>query len=261
MRVATWNVNSLNARMLRFISWVEETSPDVICIQETKMKQEMFPHLELEAMGYESVHFGQGQWNGVAIISRVGIEKPIIGIEGDGGGSEEARAITATCGGVGIVNVYVPNGRALENDHYKYKLDWLSKLRRHLDLEFNAAHDVIVAGDFNIAPRDLDVWSSTAFVGSTHVSKPERDALERLREWGLVDSLREFYGDGGIYSWWDHRGGAFHKRQGLRIDYLLVSESIRSRLQWAIIDRNARKGEKPSDHAPVVIEFTVPQKF
>lgn len=258
MRVATWNVNSLNARMPRFVEWVNETSPDVVCIQETKLKQEMFPHLELEAMGYDSVHFGQGQWNGVAIISRIGIERPMMGIEGDGGGSEEARAITATCGGVRIVNVYVPNGRSLENDHYRYKLDWLSKLRRHLDLECDAAEDVIVAGDFNIAPLDLDVWSPAAFVGSTHVSQPEREALVRLCEWGLSDSLREFYVDDGIYSWWDHRGGAFHKRQGMRIDYLLVSESIRSRLKWAIIDRNARKGERPSDHAPVVIEFANP---
>lgn len=243
--------------MPRFVSWLKETSPDVVCIQETKMKQDSFPSLELEMLGYDSVHFGQGQWNGVAIISRVGLENPILGLSGDGGVSEEARAVTATCGGVGVVSAYVPNGRSLEDDHYRYKLDWLSKLKGHLERVFVPSEKVIVAGDFNVAPTDKDVWSPEALVGCTHVSQPERDALKELYEWGLTDSFRYFYDQEGLYSWWDHRGGAFHKRQGMRIDYLLVSESVKSNLRWALIDRNARKGEKPSDHAPVIIDFSL----
>lgn len=255
MRVATWNVNSLNARMTRFVEWIKETSPDVVCIQETKMKPDVFPYLELESLGYEAAHFGQGQWNGVAIISKVGLSEVIVGLDGDGGANEEARAISANCGGVNIVSVYVPNGRALDNDHYRYKLEWLKKLRVHLDRNYSADQDVIVAGDFNIAPGDIDVWSPEVLVGSTHVSQPERDALQELVQWGLIDAFRTLWPEPEIYSWWDHRGGAFHKRQGMRIDYLLVSHSIENCLSWALIDRNARKGEKPSDHAPVTIEF------
>ncbi len=258
MRVATWNVNSLNARMPRFVAWIKETGPDVVCIQETKLKPDSFPHLELELLGYEAAHFGQGQWNGVAVISRVGLTDPIIGIEGGGGASEEARAITVKCGGVGIVSVYVPNGRSLDSDHYVYKLKWLTELRDHLDSVFKPTDNVIVAGDFNIAPTDKDVWSVQAMIGSTHVSEPERLALQNLLDWGLTDSLRHFYDEDGIFTWWDHRGGAFHKRQGLRIDYLLVSKSIESHLNWALVDRNARKGDKPSDHAPVVVDFSMP---
>lgn len=258
MRVTTWNVNSLNARKARFIEWTCEATPDVICLQETKMKPEAFPYLELEGMGYESAHFGQGQWNGVAILSRVGMTNVKVGLDGGDGSSEEARAISASCGGVNVVCVYVPNGRSLEDDHYRYKLEWLSKLKLHLEKNYRPDQDLVVAGDFNIAPTDLDVWSPEALIGCTHVSEPERDALRELCEFGLTDSLRKFYPQPGIYSWWDHRGGAFHKRQGMRIDYLLVSKSIESRLKWALIDRNARKGEKPSDHAPVTIEFSPP---
>ena len=257
MRVATWNVNSLNARMPRFVAWLKEVQPDVVCIQETKMKQEVFPHLELEMLGYESVHFGQGQWNGVAIISRVGLKDSVIGIENKGPEFEEARAITAECNGVGIASVYVPNGRSLDSDHYRYKLGWLGSLKDHLERLYKPTDKVIIAGDFNIAPGDIDVWSPQAFIGSTHVSEAERQALEELLDWGLVDSLRHFYDQDGIFTWWDHRGGAFHNRQGMRIDYLLVSKPIESCLDWVLVDRNARKGEKPSDHAPVVIEISI----
>lgn len=257
VRVATWNVNSLNARMPRFIEWLDETSPDVVCIQETKMKDGAFPTLELKSLGYDSVHFGQGQWNGVAIISRVGIENPVSGIYRSAA-DEEARAVTAICGGVGVVSVYVPNGRSLDNDHYLYKLAWLEQLKTYIAASFAPTDDLVVAGDFNIAPQDRDVWSMEAMAGCTHVSELERDAFQALLDWGLHDSFRRFYHQEGLYSWWDHRGGAFHKRQGLRIDFLLVSDSINRRLDWALIDRNARKGEKPSDHAPVVIQFASP---
>lgn len=258
MRVATWNVNSLNARMPRFVAWLKETEPDVVCIQETKLKQDAFPYLELELLGYESAHFGQGQWNGVAVISKVGLKDPIMGIEGGQPESEEARAITVDCNGVGIMSIYVPNGRAVDSDHYRYKLRWLASLRRHLDEHFKPTDKLIVAGDFNIAPEDKDVWSPEALIGSTHVSEPEREALRQLMGWGLVDSFRHFYDQDGLFTWWDHRGGAFHKRQGLRIDYLLVTKSLETRLNWALVDRNARKGERPSDHAPVIIDFSMP---
>ncbi|NNN18578.1 MAG: exodeoxyribonuclease III [Acidimicrobiaceae bacterium] len=254
MRVATWNVNSLNARMPRFVDWLKEAEPDVVCIQETKLRQDAFPFLELELLGYESAHFGQGQWNGVAVISRVGLQNPILGVE-DGGETEEARAITVECNGVGIVSVYVPNGRALDNAHYIYKLEWLAHLREHLNRVFKPADMVVVAGDFNIAPADNDVWSPEVMVGCTHVSVPEREALRGITDWGLTDALRKFYNQDGIYTWWDHRGGAFHKRQGMRIDHLLVSAEVEARLNWALVDRNARKGQKPSDHAPVIIDF------
>lgn len=255
MRIATWNVNSLNARLPRLGPWLEETTPDVLCIQETKLKEESFPYLELEQMGYEAAHFGQGQWNGVAILSKVGISDVVVGCGVTYGAIEEARVITARCGGIGIVCAYVPNGRALDNDHYKYKLEFLAGLRSHIANLFSPNDDLVVAGDFNVAPTSLDVWSERALEGSTHVSQPEREALSNLCDWGLTDSLRSIYKQDGIYSWWDHRGGAFHKRQGMRIDFLLVSKSIENRLRWVLIDRNARKGEKPSDHAPVIIEF------
>lgn len=258
MRIATWNVNSLNARMPRIIAWLREIEPDVVCLQETKLKPNSFPYLEFEQLGYESAHFGQGQWNGVAVISKVGLSNPIYGVEGTGGESEEARAITVNCNGVGVASVYVPNGRSLDNDQFKYKLEWMSKLRGHLEREFSPSDRVVVAGDFNIAPRDQDVWSPEAFIGCTHVSEPEREALQNLMDWGLVDSFRHFYDQNGIFTWWDHRGGAFHKKQGMRIDYLLVSTPLVPNLNWAIVDRNARKGQKPSDHAPVVIDISVP---
>ncbi len=251
-------MNSLNARMPRFVAWLKEAEPDVVCIQETKLKQDAFPHLELEMLGYEATHFGQGQWNGVAVISRVGLKNPIFGVEGsDNPESEEARAISVECGAIEIVSVYVPNGRSVDSDHYRYKLRWLADLKKHLERHYKPTDNVIVAGDFNIAPTDKDVWSPQALEGSTHVSRPERQALEDLMEWGLVDSLRHFYDQEGIFTWWDHRGGAFHKRQGLRIDYLLVSKPLESCLNWALVDRNARKGTKPSDHAPVIIDFSI----
>ncbi|TAN22590.1 MAG: exodeoxyribonuclease III [Actinomycetota bacterium] len=257
MKVATWNVNSLRARMPRFLAWLDETEPDVVCIQETKLRSDSFPRLQLEQLGYESADFGQGQWNGVAVISRVGMSDPILGIE-HSGELEEARAITVSCNGVVIVSVYVPNGRALDSDHYRYKLQWLSHLREHLDKLFKPSDPVVVAGDFNVAPEDKDVWSPEALIDCTHVSEPERDAFRSLIDWGLSDALRHFYDQDQIFTWWDHRAGAFHKRQGMRIDHILVTEPIESKLNWAIVDRNARKGEKPSDHAPVLIDFSTP---
>ena len=254
MLVVTWNVNSLKARLPRVEEWLSEIQPDVVCLQETKLAQEKFPTDAITALGYESAHFGQGQWNGVAILSKVGLTDVVHnfapGIEQD----TEARIISATCGGVRISSVYVPNGRELDNDHYKYKLSWLSRLRQHLDATCSPADDVIVAGDFNIAPDDRDVWDIKQFANATHVSQPERDALKNVCDFGMEDTFRKFHSEEGLHSWWDYRGGSFYKGHGMRIDLLLATASVAARSTWTTVDRNARKGESPSDHAPVLLK-------
>jgi exodeoxyribonuclease-3 len=228
-----------------------------LLIQETKLAQDKFPHAEMAELGYESAHFGQGQWNGVAIISRVGLDNVVQnfapGIEPDG----EARIITATCGGIQVSSVYVPNGRSLDHDHYQYKLSWLSRLRAHLDASCKPTDDVVVGGDFNIAPEDRDVHDMKAFADATHVSAAERDALARVCEFGLTDTFRQFNDEDKVFSWWDYRGGAFHKGHGMRIDLLLATSSVAARAKGSVIDRNARKERdsgKPSDHVPVILE-------
>ena len=254
MLIATWNVNSLKARLPRVQQWILENKPDVLCIQETKMKDAVFPSRVFHEMGYESAHFGQGQWNGVAILSKVGLDNVINNFavgEPDG----EARIISAECGGITVVCVYVPNGRELEHDHYQYKLRWMKQLKQHVAKIAKPAADVIVTGDFNIAPEDIDVWDPEALVGSTHVSAPEREVLSDLRAWGLTDIYRDQHPEPKLFSWWDYRDGGFHKNHGMRIDLLLVSESVAKRTKMTVVDRNARKGEKPSDHAPVVMEL------
>jgi exodeoxyribonuclease-3 len=250
-------VNSLKARLPRVQEWISESQPDVLLIQETKLAQDKFPHAEMAELGYESAHFGQGQWNGVAIISRVGLDNVVQnfapGIEPDG----EARIITATCGGIQVSSVYVPNGRSLDHDHYQYKLSWLSRLRAHLDASCKPTDDVVVGGDFNIAPEDRDVYDMKAFADATHVSAAERDALARVCEFGLTDTFRQFNDEDKVFSWWDYRGGAFHKGHGMRIDLLLATPSVAARAKGSVIDRNARKERdsgKPSDHVPVILE-------
>ncbi len=255
MLVATWNVNSLNARMERVSEWLSEVQPDVLCMQETKMTDEQFPSLDFLQLGYESVHFGQGRWNGVAILSKVGLTDPLFGFADGREPDVDARIVWATCGGVRICSVYVPNGRELTNDHYTYKLDWFGRLRAHLDANHSPEEKLIILGDFNVAPTDIDVWSPAAFEGGTHVSQPERDALQRLKDWGLVDTLRERYPQDQIYSFWDYRNGDFHKRRGVRIDFLLSTPALAEHCSADLIDRNARKGTKPSDHAPVMGVF------
>jgi exodeoxyribonuclease III len=254
--IATWNVNSLKARLPRVQAWVEEVQPDVLCMQETKLAQEKFPHDAFTDMGYESAHFGQGQWNGVAIISKVGLADVVQnfapGIEPD----HEARFLTATCGGIRISSCYVPNGRELDNDHYQYKLSWLKRLRATLDAANKPTDDVIVCGDFNIAPEDKDVWDVKQFENATHVSVPEREALAHVCAFGMEDTFRHFHQESGIYSWWDYRGGSFYKGHGMRIDYLLATKSVMDRSTWVGIDRNARKGESPSDHVPVMVKVS-----
>ncbi len=256
MLIATWNVNSLKARLPRVEEWAAQVQPDVLCMQETKMADGDFPLLTFQEMGYEAVHHGEGRWNGVAILSRVGIEAVVHGFADGIEPDTDARLVTATCGGVRVITVYVPNGRSLEDDHYQYKLSWLARLRAHLDAVADPATDVVVLGDWNIAPEDRDVYDPKAFEGATHVSDRERKALDEIKGFGLVDVFRQRYEDGGLYSWWDYRGGNFHKKMGLRIDYLLASRSLAGRSVSDLVDRNARKGQKPSDHAPVLGLFT-----
>jgi exodeoxyribonuclease-3 len=256
VRLATWNVNSLKARLPRVEAWLEEVRPDVVCLQETKLADDAFPALSFGALGYDTAHHGQGQWNGVAILSKVGIDDVVPGFA-TGEPDPDARIVTARCGGMRVSSVYVPNGRSLDSDHYQYKLRWLAQLRDDLVSEARPDEPVVVAGDFNIAPDDRDVYDPAKFVGATHVSEAERAALADLHAWGLVDLFRVRYDDAGVYSWWDYRAGDFHQGRGMRIDLVLGTTVLADGVRWAIIDRNARKGQAPSDHAPVVVDVEV----
>ncbi len=257
MRIATWNVNSLNARLSRVERWLETFEPDVLCLQETKLADDAFPAMTFQSLGYETLHHGEGRWNGVAILSKVGLENPIAGF-GDGGEpDQDARIAWATCGGVRIASCYVPNGRSLDHEHYQYKLRWLDRLVGDLDGQCNPDDDVVVVGDYNICPADIDCWDPKKFETATHTSQAERDRLAALEQWGLVDVFREHHPEERLYSWWDYRGGSFYKKMGLRIDLLMTSRSVTDATKLALIDRNERKGPKddpPSDHAPVFID-------
>jgi exodeoxyribonuclease-3 len=258
MRIATWNVNSLKARLPRVEEWLAYAQPDVMCIQETKLSDAAFPALGFHALGYDSAHHGQGQWNGVAILSRVGLEDPIAGFSGEKEDEiVESRFLSATCGGVRVSSVYVPNGRAVGTEHYDAKLAWLEQLRTHLVDTCDPNGKVAVLGDFNIAPDDRDVWDAAKAHGATHVSEPERKALAAICEWGLVDAFRQQYDDARLFSWWDYRAGDFHKGRGMRIDLALISQPLADRFKFALIDRNARKGKLPSDHAPLLVDIDV----
>jgi len=271
VRIATWNVNSLTAeRIDRVVGWLDIAQPDVLCLQETKQTDDAFPALDFHARGYASVHHGEGRWNGVAILSRVGLDDPVPGFADGEPADDEARLVTATCGGVRVSSVYVPNGREVGHDHFRYKLRWLARLRAHVRADVPAAGSTggqgrpgepvprAVCGDFNVAPDDLDLWSPAAFEGSTHVTPEERAAVAELEALGLRDVFREQYpGVGDLFSWWDYRAGAFHKHRGMRIDLLLFSSDLADRVTWALIDRIARKGSKPSDHAPVFADVEV----
>jgi exodeoxyribonuclease III len=258
MRLATWNVNSLKARQDRVEEWLGYADADVVCLQETKLSDDAFPQLSFGALGYEAVHHGQGQWNGVAILSRVGVSDVTSGFAGttlDDPYEGDARLLTATCGGVRVVTVYVPNGRAVGTDFYERKLEWLDRLRAWLAATASPSDRLVVCGDFNVAPEDRDVWSPAAFEGDTHVTEPERAAVAALESWGLVDAFRSLYPQDRLFSYWDYRRGDFHEHRGMRIDLVLVTEPLARSLRWAIVDRNARKGKLPSDHAPVVVDF------
>ncbi len=256
MRVVTWNVNSLKQRMPRFLPWIDERKPDVVCLQETKLADDALAELlgdELSGRGYEIAAHGEASWNGVAIVSRVGLDDVERGLAGAPGFPHpEARAIAATCGGVRVWSLYVPNGRQPGSDHYEYKLEWLRALH---DVVAAGPDDAIVAGDMNIAPTDDDVFDPEAYAGQTHVTPPEREALGRLGELGLRDVVRERWPSERVFSYWDYRAGMFHQDLGMRIDLILASGSVADRARAAWIDRQARKGSGPSDHAPVIVDL------
>jgi exodeoxyribonuclease-3 len=256
MRIATWNVNSLNARMPRVEEWIGYAHPDVLCMQETKVADATFPAMAFAALGYEAAHHGTGRWNGVAILSRIGMKDISAGLAEEGGSSEtKGRFVSALCGDVRVASVYVPNGRSVGSEHYQAKLTWLAELKAHLEEGYDPAAPLAVCGDFNVAPEDRDLYDPAKFVGATHVSEPERKALAAIEEWGLVDAFRQRYDEGELFSWWDYRAGDFHQHRGMRIDLILVTRPLAERVDYALIDRFARKGKLPSDHAPVFVDF------
>ena len=244
--------------MPRVLEWTGRVQPDVLCLQETKLSDEAFPHEDFGALGYASASNGDGGWNGVAILSRVGLEEISRGFAGEPGFPEpERRAIAASCAGLRIWSVYVPNGRSLESPHLAYKLAWLEALRAAVAHELAAGRSVVLCGDFNVAPTDADVWDPAAFIGATHVSPAEREALDRLLGLGLTD-VRPRALKGSPFTYWDYRAGMFHRGCGMRIDLVLLSDALARVVGDAYIDRDARKGQKPSDHAPVVVDLERP---
>ena len=270
MRIATWNVNSLKARLEKITWWLDRAKPDVLLMQETKLTDADAPADVFKNVGYELVHHGEGRWNGVAIASRVGVGDVVANFGeplrppktpdvGDDEPLAEARMVSAVCGGVRVMSLYAPNGRVVGSPFYLAKLAWFERLARWLADAADAKQPLVLGGDFNVAPTDEDVWDPAACHGGTHVSDAERAAFSRLCEWGLLDAYHRHHPQPGRYTWWDYRAGNFHKNFGMRIDHLLVTAPVAERVVWAEIDREARKGKPvPSDHAPLVIDLDHP---
>ncbi len=259
LRITTWNVNSVRQRLPRLLPWLDERQPDVVCLQETKLADEAFSELlgeELGQRGYAFAVHGEATWNGVAILSRVGLDGVSVGLgdEAPGFPHPEARAVAATCGGVRVFSVYVPNGRVPDSDHYRYKLAWLASLGEAIAV---GPEEAVVCGDFNIAPTDQDVFDPDAYVGQTHVTEPEREALAELQALDLHDVVRDRWPDETVFTYWDYRAGMFHQDLGMRIDLVLASVPVAGRVVAAWVDRQARKGGGPSDHAPVIVDLDV----
>jgi exodeoxyribonuclease III len=256
VRVATWNVNSVKQRVPRLLPWLDERQPDVVCLQETKLADDAFDRLlgeELASRGYATARHGEGRWNGVALMSRAGLDDVLVGVpDAPGFPRAEARAVSATCGGVRVHSVYVPNGRTPGSEHYRYKLAWLGALGHAFEAGPQA---VIVCGDMNIAPADIDVFDPQAYIGQTHVTPPEREALARLQELGLRDVVRDRWPTQRVFTYWDYRAGMFHQDLGMRIDLVLATDAVAARVRAAWVDRHARKGSGPSDHAPVIVDL------
>lgn len=250
VKIATWNINSIRARIDRLLEYLQTRAPDVLCLQELKCTDEQFPQLEIEAAGYRTAVFGQKTYNGVAILSKAPMSDVVKNM---GDGDSQSRVIAATVEGIRVICVYAPNGQALGSEAYQYKLEWYQKLTRWIE---SSPRPLVLCGDFNVAPADIDTWDASLWRGQTLCSPPERSALAALMQRGdLVDMFRHRHPTDARFSWWDYRAGAFHKNQGLRIDHLLVSKDIQERCTVVDIDREARKGKQPSDHAPVWGEF------
>jgi exodeoxyribonuclease-3 len=256
VRIATWNVNSVKQRVPRLLPWLDERQPDVACLQETKLADDVFLELlgeELTERGYEVALHGEATWNGVAILSRVGLDDVVKGLTGAPGFPHpESRAVSATCDGIRVVSVYVPNGRVPGSEHYEYKLAWLAALR---EMVAAGPEAVVVCGDMNIAPTDDDVFDPDAYVGQTHVTRPEREAIAELQSLGLHDIVRDRWPGERVFTYWDYRAGMFHQDLGMRIDLVLAGTPVADRVRAAWVDRHARKGSGPSDHAPVIVDL------
>jgi exodeoxyribonuclease-3 len=259
MRIATWNVNSIAARLPRLLDWLDSTRPDAVCLQETKVPDDAFPRGEVEELGYQVAAHGDGRWNGVAVLSRVGLADVTRGLVAEPGFPDpEARAVGATCSGVRLWSVYVPNGREPGHDHYTYKLAWLAALRDTVAAESPESMPYAVCGDFNVAPTDDDVWDPAVFATATHVTPPERNALGALRALGLHDVVPRPLKYDRPFTYWDYRAGMFHRNLGMRIDLVYASKPLADAVADAYVDREARKGKGPSDHAPVVVDVDLP---
>lgn len=249
-------MNSVKQRLPRLLPWLDQRQPDVVCLQETKLADDAFAELlgaDLTSRGYAMAAHGEARWNGVAILSRAGLDDIVAGIAGAPGFPHpEARAVAATCGGIRVHSVYVPNGREPDSEHYHYKLAWLAALRETIAAGPEAA---IVCGDMNIAPADADVFDPDAYIGQTHVTPPERDALASLQALGLRDIVRDRWPTERVFTYWDYRAGMFHQDLGMRIDLLLGTAPVADRVRAAWVDRQARKGTGPSDHAPVIVDL------
>jgi exodeoxyribonuclease III len=256
VRITTWNVNSVKQRVPRLLPWLDERRPDVVCLQETKLADDAFLDLlgdELRDRGYAVAVHGEATWNGVAILSRVGLDDVVVGLAGAPGFPRpESRAVSATCGGIRVVSVYVPNGRVPDSEHYQYKLAWLASLR---EMVAAGPEATVVCGDMNIAPTDDDVFDPEAYAGQTHVTPLERAALAELQALGLRDVVRDRWPNERVFTYWDYRAGMFHQDLGMRIDLVLASETVAGRVRAAWVDRQARKGSGPSDHAPVIVDM------
>ncbi|MFC5820896.1 exodeoxyribonuclease III [Nonomuraea harbinensis] len=264
MRLATWNVNSVKARLPRLLDWLADKEPDIVCLQETKCPADGFPAREVAALGYATAAHGDGRWNGVAVLSRVGLEDVSPGFPGEPGFDSakgtvtvtpEPRAVGATCGGLRVWSIYAPNGRTLDSPHYTYKLAWFAAFGEAVRAELRAGRAVVACGDFNVAPTDADVWDPAVFAGSTHVTPAERQALAELRALGLRDVVPTPMKGPHPFTYWDYRAGMFHKDMGMRIDLVYAAAGVADRVRSAYVDREARKGKGPSDHAPVVVDL------
>lgn len=257
MKIATWNVNSINSRIQHVVDWCEKNEPDVLCLQETKCVDAKFPHQRLRDIGYDHIALhGERAYNGVAIISRIPLEEIEKNLRGDGEGAPR-RMIAATVDGVRIVNVYVPHGTKLLSGKFDFKLNWIARLRRYFDDNLETDDNVLLCGDLNVAPHEMDVWNPILWNNKMHFSKPERDAIQELKKWGFVDVFRQINGGEREYSWWSNFHHDFGKDRGLRLDHIWASPPLAELCTDCWIDKEPRALEKPSDHAPVVAEFSV----